>query len=293
MFIARSPLLLSAIAALSIGNAHALGKPPYPLRDTASANRPTTPAVSRNPVQDELRPSIPVTGYNLVWEDEFKGRSLDSRNWTAWNKAVENAYDDPDSVHVDDGELTIQTHTERDGLHHSGFLSGKGHFETTYGYFEARINFHDSPGSWCAFWLESSSIVPAVPNVTGVEVDVVEHLPGNPNSYPVHVHNWSSNGFRQDHTAVGGSAYTNGPSLEDNYHTYGVLWTPQGYTFFLDGVKQWQTSAYASHDKKYMLLTCEVLDNSWAGSIPRGGYGNASQSKTRMKVDWVRVWQKN
>lgn len=50
-------------------------------------------------------------------------------------------------------------------------------------------------------------------------------------------------------------------------------------------------SAGVSHRPEFIKLTYEVRDASWAGAIPAGGYGPRGRSTTRMRVDWVRVWQ--
>ena len=72
---------------------------------------------------------------------------------------------------------------------------------------------------------------------------------------------------------------------------YALLWTPDEYVFYLDGVEQWRSTSAVSRRGEYLRLTCEVLDRGWAGTIPNGGYGAAASSATKMQVDWVRVWQ--
>jgi hypothetical protein len=61
----------------------------------------------------------------------------------------------PEAVAVHDGLLTLTTYTDASGRHHTGFVGTQGVVEVTYGYFEARIRFNDSPGGWCAFWIDS------------------------------------------------------------------------------------------------------------------------------------------
>ena len=80
-------------------------------------------------------------------------------------------------------------------------------------------------------------------------------------------------------------------SLQGSWHVYAVRWTPEGYTFYLDGVAQWATSDGLSRRPEFIKLTCEVQDRRWAGRIPAGGYGSRGESRVGMQVDWVRVWQ--
>ena len=74
----------------------------------------------------------------------------------------------------------------------------------------------------------------------------------------------------------------------------GLLWTPEGYEFYLDGA----ATPYAtikegvSLSNQYIKLTCEIKDNGWAGNIPSSGYGPlGAGTNATMEVDWVRVWQ--
>jgi hypothetical protein len=80
-------------------------------------------------------------------------------------------------------------------------------------------------------------------------------------------------------------------SLSDAWHTYAVLWTAAGYTFYLDGVALWSSKSGVSMRSEFLLLTCEVETSGWAGNIPSTGYGPADSSSTQMHVDWVRAWK--
>jgi beta-glucanase (GH16 family) len=239
----------------------------------------------------------PLPNYSLAWRDEFNGAQLDETKWTARDLHWGETFEDKESVFVKDGYLTVQTTTGADGLHHTGYLSTRNKFSATYGYYEAKINFQDAPGTWCAFWLVSDRILPMSAEAVGIEIDIVESLPGHNDSYPVHVHNWNVDQNNNQHTHVGLHAQNPSPSrpLQGNDHVYAVEWTPEGYQFFLNGALVWQDKTYLSHDKKYVILNCHVNGKTgvgWAGSIPAEGFGTPETSTTRMKVDWVRVWQK-
>jgi hypothetical protein len=83
----------------------------------------------------------------------------------------------------------------------------------------------------------------------------------------------------------------NGAPVDREWHTYAVLWTSTGYTFYVDEMELWTTAAALSHRTEDVRLTCEVEDASWAGYVPAAGYGPRAASQTGMEVDWVRVWQ--
>jgi beta-glucanase (GH16 family) len=239
----------------------------------------------------------PRAGYRLVWHDEFDGPALDTAKWTVYAGQRRNAQNAADAVAVAGGVLTITTYTD-DGTHFTGFLDTAGKFLTTYGWFEARVRFESSPGEWGAFWIQSPTMGNPVGDVgaAGAEIDVVEHRATDgagvdiSNSYGINLH-WDGYGAAHQHAGGVGAPPAGAAPLQGNWHTYAVLWTPERYTFFLDGVEQWETREGVSRRPEFIKLTCEVQDASWAGHIPAGGYGPRGRSRTRMQVDWVRVWQ--
>ena len=167
------------------------------------------------------------------------------------------------------------------------------------GYFEARIKFQDAPGEWCAFWLNSPTNGNPLgdPATAGVEIDVVEHRVTDQGNWTalrdmVAMNlNWDGYGSHmQNRQKVAG--LPDGAALQGEWHTYGVLWSTTGYTFYVDKVPLWSISEAISRRPESIQLTCEVDDHTWAGNIPAGGFGSRATSTTGMDVDYVRVWQK-
>jgi beta-glucanase (GH16 family) len=233
----------------------------------------------------------------LVWSDEFNGTSLDATKWSVnepgvWGDAINSA----SSASVANGALTITTYTDpASGKNYAAVLGTQGRYLTTYGYFESRIKFSSSPGMWSAFWLESPTVGKPIgdPVTAGVEIDVTEHRATDDvgasitGRYNTALH-WD--GYGADHKFV---SHLNGPVAglgNGSWHTYGLWWNPQGYTFYLDDVPMWTKSSPLSAAAEYMLLSSEVQDNSWAGFIPSGGYGSLAASTTNMQVDYVHVY---
>ncbi len=241
--------------------------------------------------------TLPPPGYVIVWQDEFDGTSLDATRWTPFSGPRLDSIATPNALDVRNGILTLTTYTQA-GVHYTGFLSTEGKFAARYGYYEARIRFDDAPGSWCAFWLQSPTIgVPlGDPAHAGVEADVVEHrvtdqggwdalrdmvaLNLNWDGYDVH---------KQNVQKV--MALPDGSPIQGQWHTFAVLWTASGYTWYVDDVQLWTSAAAVSQRTEDLRLTCEVADGSWAGYVPKGGYGPKATSAAKMEVDWVRVWQ--
>jgi beta-glucanase (GH16 family) len=248
-------------------------------------------------VEDPAEGTLPPAGYRLVLDEQFDGNALDASRWTPMNAIRRDALTTPAAVAVSGGVLTLTTSTEA-GVHQTGFVTTDGKFLARYGYFEARIRFNDAPGSWCAFWLLSPTVGEprGDPGRAGAEIDVIEHRVTDQSGWTeladlVQVAiNWD--GYDANRKNVNKVLpLPGGARVQGEWHTYAVLWTSEEYTFYADGVALWTTSTAVSHVAQDVRLTCEVLDGSWAGDVPKGGYGPRGVSTTRMEVDWVRAWQ--
>lgn len=270
--------------ALAAGAALALGCGLLPPETPSAKPVPTT--------------ALPPAGYELVWEDDFDGTTLDPSRWTAEVGPRREYEMTPDSAQVNDGLLTIRTYTDAGGTHHSAFLTTEGHFQAALGYFEARIRFEDSPGEWCAFWINSPTNGDPLgdPADAGVEIDVVEHRVTDQGNWTALRDmsamnlNWDGYGDHMQNRQKVAGLPNSGP-IQGVWRTFGVLWTGTSYTFFVDGMALWSPTDAISRHPETIQLTCEVQDASWAGDVPPGGYGSREASTTGMQVDWVRVWQ--
>jgi hypothetical protein len=179
-----------------------------------------------------------------------------------------------------------------------GFTDTARRFAATYGWYEARIRFTSAPGEWGAFWLQSPTMGDPVGNVAaaGAEIDVVEHRAVDSagadisDRYGINLH-WDGYGASHRHAGGEGAPPPGVATLQGAWHVYALHWTADGYTFYLDGARQWATAQGVSRRPEFIRLTCEVQDRGWAGHIPAGGYGSPGVSATGMQVDWIRVWQ--
>lgn len=241
--------------------------------------------------------------YRLAWHDDFEGSTLDRTRWAAVTGVRANAVQTDEAVTVAGSVLKISTYTDPStGSHHTGFLRTAGRYEFRFGYIEARVRFASKPGQWGAFWLMSNANRAATPPdpAAGVEVDIIEHraVPAGSvsdisNQFSSAVH-W--NGYEEGKTISRSSGQQKLPAGQSfsEWHTLGLLWTPEGYEFYLDGAATPYVTIKegVSLSNQYIKLTCEIRDNSWAGRIPSGGYGPfGAGTNATMEVDWVRVWQ--
>jgi beta-glucanase (GH16 family) len=251
--------------------------------------------------------AAPPPGFSTtpVWRDEFDGAKLDESKWTMYQPGARRAaFNVPEALSIIDGKLTITTFT-RDNKHYSCMISTDGKFMPKYGYFEASIKFHDAPGEWSAFWVNSLTFGQPVGDVAkaGAEIDIVEHrktiiFPGKAPVDGTNLFNaaviWDGYGWahipptkpgevRFSHHTVKGA--------EDGFHRYGFAWDETGYRFYIDDVLWWTMAEPAAISKRpeYIILSSEVESNALAGTIPAAGYGSLATSTTKMMVDYVRV----
>ena len=170
-------------------------------------------------------------------------------------------------------------------------------FSQKYGYFEARMILDTAPGQWGAFWLmpERSTWCADSSGRDGTEIDIVEGYPRKPGSnkdrnksinFAIHY-----DGYRAFHKKQiqpfpeGRQRQTFAHFDTSNFHTYGFLWTPEKYVWFIDGnpVYEINDPDQVSQVEKYIKLSTEVA--SWSGQL------DSETLPADTIVDWVRVWQ--
>ena len=237
------------------------------------------------------------SAWSLTFSDDFSGSSLDSTKWANRLPGPRNdAINTPDAVSVGGGLLTIKTYTDN-GIHYTGMIGSQGKFEQTYGYFEARVKFHTSPGQWSAFWLTSPIYDQGTgnPGFYGTEIDITEHRAVNNNNNPIlnryvsAVH-WDTyvTGVHQQTART----FSNVPNLgNDSWHTFALKWSPAGYEFYYDDTLMWTVDQAISARDEYIIFSSEARQDEWAGHIPDAGYGSLASTVTNLQVDYVRVYQ--
>lgn len=238
---------------------------------------------------------VPPSGMKLTFADEFNALDLYS-TWKPtdqWGNRYLPAngelqtYVDPqykglglNPFSINDGVLNIKASKAGDTAsklgdrpYTSGMLSsfGSGGFSQQYGYFEIRAQLPAGKGMWPAFWLLSDS------GKWPPELDIMESI-GSIDNYAVQsIH--SSDGNQGDTT------YTSS-NLQAGFHTYGMNWTKDTITYYIDDKKisEYDTPS-DMHGKMHMLVNLAV-GGTWPGSPD----STTDWSKTNFKIDYVRVY---
>lgn len=228
-------------------------------------------------------------GYNLVFQDNFDGTTIDSANWSynyPWGTYHNHmANMQPSQVTVSGGTLKLKAENKRTiwdpwGVntpggwknldYTSGAIHSQGKKNFTYGYFEARIKMPVPQSTWPAFWMLQSGWPP--------ELDIMEvHNERTRYTYNYH---FVSNG---SNTSFGGEYW--GPDLSAGFHNFGCEWTPNEMRWYFDDrlVRAIRNpSAISQSANMYLILNLAV-----------GGWSvdpNAADYPATMEVDWVKVY---
>jgi len=224
----------------------------------------------------------PGENYQQVWGDEFNGDKLNINHWRHQSLGPRRkAVNVRDAVKLNgDGQLTITTRTENN-QYTTGMVSTKDKVHFRYGYLEARMKFQKEMGLWSAFWLLSTSFNDKPhdePAKNGAEIDIIEYLRKDSEQVK-HALHWGGYG---EHLQSNGHTKAM-PGLGTGFHTVGLEWSPDRYTFYVDGQKTWTTQRAVSQHPQYIILSCEVGD--WAGQI------KDADLPDRFSIDYIRLYQ--
>ena len=249
--------------------------------------------------------SADLTGYSLVFEDEFNavGESPDSANWTfdegndGWgNNEVQDYQSDLNDAQIIDwdassavnGALRI-TAQNVDGTITSARV--KSDIDVgPYGYYEVRAKLPSEAGAWPAIWLLGEGGRSNWPE--DGEIDLVE---------------WSSAYASGDTEIIsalhypaahGGNANdttTTLTSAVDEWHTYQLWWTPESIKIGVDGTEADAHLVYTKpdnatnntwpYDGPMDLILNIAIGGTLGGTVPSENFQYA------MDIDYVRIYQ--
>ncbi len=266
-----------------------------------------TELVMRNDRAYEPEKSNPIdlSDYKLVFNEEFEGDELDFSVWRITcpeglpSRAgiVTNKY-----TRVKDGNLYMpikQIDYEVNGEIIKTWAQDDIEViqPFTYGYFECRAIMPKAHNGAGAFWLMTPGcLIDGEAPETGAEVDIIEsqcyggsHIgiyQNDPQVYEVNIHYIKGGKFN---SLRAHGIKVPGVDMYEEFHTYGVLWTPQYYVFYVDGLPAYKTTfavAGPAADEYVRLSTYVRGDNN---KLASNAY--VDNNDTDMVVDYVRIWQ--
>jgi hypothetical protein len=213
------------------------------------------------------QPVGPTGSWDMVFEDNFDGTSLDTTKWDPnWYKegaSQNNVSTYASNVSVSGGNLILTLASSSSGA--SVNTQGNNGFQVKVGmYSEARVYFPGNGSSlynWPAWWISGLNWPSAG------EHDIAEVLGG---SMTANYHSPSG----------GPRTYTSSKYMGDAFHIYGILRNTASADLYWDGVK---VATYNTSDNGAGEQL--IFNLGYSSSYPK--YGTDGQ----VKVDYVRVWQ--
>jgi beta-glucanase (GH16 family) len=186
---------------------------------------------------DDIRPlntDGSITGYTLVWHDEFDGSAVDTKEWNYRTGERLLSFQKKENVSVSDGAMHLALKKENEGkLHYTagGLISKRGF---KYGYFEARFRCPKAAGWHTSFWTMSYN-APKTPgedyaasvesgkakSQRAQEIDICEQDAANHRSYSAGVIDWSGQHGKKSENF--GRVYyrDNVPDFSADFHVWG------------------------------------------------------------------------
>lgn len=247
-------------------------------------------------------PAAAVTGWHLIWSDEFNqsdGAAPDVRKWgydvggSGWgNGELEYYTSRTNNARLEDGMLVLEARQEK--FHGSSITSARlrtaGKWSWTYGRIEARMKLPRGQGMWPAFWMLGTNIDSAGWPACG-EIDIMENIGKEPGTAhgTVHGPGYSGSG------GIGGPVtLPGGLSVADDFHVFAVECDTNRIAWFMDGTSYFTLTPaslpaktrWVFNQPKFLILNLAV-----GGGWP----GNPDPSTTfpqRLLVDYVRVYEK-
>jgi beta-glucanase (GH16 family) len=244
--------------------------------------------------------SAAVSDWTPVFGDEFSGTSL-SPQWGYRNEGVyigsrTKSKSDRRAVTVGGGTVALQVKKDPSSSYKllNGQITTQDSFRFTYGVAASRIKLQRGRGQHGSFWLQSPtySTFPGYPGKAGAEIDAVEYFgQGYPDGGLANFL-YYRNSSRKD-VKIGGVVPAasrlkpSGDTWWDSYHVFSVKWTPQSYTFYVDGQQMYYSTRALSHTQEFIILS--LLSSDWELKYLDRAH---LSTKSLMRVDWTRVWQR-
>jgi beta-glucanase (GH16 family) len=235
-------------------------------------------------------------GYQLVFADEFDLPALDSTKWITtmgfigrtgarYHNDSYLSYATDEDVILEDRKLRLRadrrTIAGEDPMGEfkftQGFVSTHGHFSFTYGYIEVRARMPRGKGIWPTIWLmpEDSKKWPP-------EFDIVEYYAGREL-----VRFGLATGTMTD-VKWDEMTFTN-PAVEDDWHTYGLIWEAGHAVWLLDGAVKLEV--WGDHVPAAPMYL--ILNNGVSSRVgPSGEPDETTVFPNFLEVDYVRVYQR-
>jgi len=234
----------------------------------------------------------------LIWHDEFNGEALDEAYWNVergqglWGNNELQHYT-RENLSLNDGCLVISARNS-DGNFSSARINTNGKFSFRYGTVEARIKLPYGNGMWPAFWMMGSDLNDVGHPRCG-EIDILEMVggqDGGTNRLSDAVVYASTHKPDENDTKIitETGSYAGPHKLSDGFHVYGMKWTKEVITFYVDGTEYFRADLRGEENnifrKEYFFILNLAIGGNWAGAPTE-----ETVWPQEMLIDWIRVYE--
>lgn len=235
-----------------------------------------------------------ITDWDLTFEDDFSGGSIDSKKWMSryfWGEMLlkdtyalpgdQHFYTDGKNVELGDGKLRIVTkHETAEGKiwnpvagflqkefnYTSGLLSTGMSFRQKYGKFKVKVKFSGASLRQSVFMV-AEKILP--------HVDLVKVEKGKANFGSFWGNIAEKNGVNKKVTRKGASKFSS------DFFIYTVEWSPEKILWKINDLEIMSQTQGIPEDPMYLVLSSGVTGDVGGHQLPAS-----------MEVDWVRVYKR-
>lgn len=262
--------------------------------------------------------------YDILWADDFNESQLDTTDWgyeLGSIRGVEQQHyvKSEDNVFMRDGKLVLKA-TDRDKedqyrnprgnrqvIYNSGSVRTHGKQEFLYGRIEMKAKLPKGRGAFPAFWTLGADFTldGKVNGKQGYgwsrcgEIDIMELLGGNEGEArnkqvwgTPHFYDKDRGDGDGDYKGTGGKAYTNpsGADYNDDYHVFGINWSPDKIEWYVDGVvyntldltnPTWGEAAKKCFNRPQYIQLNLAMGGNWPGDAATNLAG------TEFEIDYV------
>ena len=250
-----------------------------------------------SPLLPQRATPIPtLQGWNLIWQDEFDGDTIDPANWTfdigagGWGNGEGQFYTDrPENARIENGVLVIEARQEKyEGSYYtSARLKTQGLQNFQYGRVVARLKVPSGKGLWPAFWMLGSNFNGSNWPDCG-EIDIMEYIGKEPDLIMGTLHGPGYSGAL-GYTKWNRQTY----NIADDFHTYAIEWEPNEIRWYYDGEHYHTVTPTDIGEREWVFdhPFFIILNLAVGGQLP-GPVGLDTEFPTQYYVDYVRVYQR-
>lgn len=239
-------------------------------------------------------------GWQLVWQDEFNGQTLDSTKWNyelgghGWGNNERQFYTDRTvNTYIRDSMLVIEARKEyyEEREYTSARLTTKSKGDWLYGKIEVRAKLPEGQGVWPAIWMMPTDFSYGGWAASG-EIDIMELLGHEPSN----VYGTLHYGGESPDNVHSGTKYTlpSGNKFSEDFHTFTLEWEEREMRWYVDGQRyqtqnEWHSfngDYPAPFDKRFHLLLNVAVGGNWPGYPDE-----TTVFPQRMYLDYVRVYR--